>query len=104
MQFKSVSRVTSMKPSKGEFEGRPYDSTKVFVETGVASDSEGFGYVTVSYNWGLSDNYHDFVRSTGINKPFDAEITWENIVAGNGSKLVLVDLKPVTAPQTQPKA
>lgn len=101
MQFKSQSRVSSIQPSKGEYEGRPYDSTKVFVETPLSADALGWGHVTVQYNWGLSDNYDAFMKKYGNDKPFDAEITWENISKGTTSKLVLLDVKPI---QTQAKA
>lgn len=97
MQFKSIARVTAMKASKGTIEEtkQSFDSTKVYIETGMSDAIDAFGHATIAYNWGLSDNYHNFVKEYGINKPFDAEITFENITNGGTSKLVLVDLKPV---------
>ncbi len=102
MQFKTQSIVKAMKPSKGTLEnGRPYDSTKVYIETEFSSDAEGFGSPSIEYNWGLSDNYHDFVQKHRINDSFNAEVTWENQTTGKTSKLVVLDVKPL---QAQPKA
>lgn len=101
MQFKTQSVIKSMKPSKGTLEnGRPYDSTKVYIETEFSSDAEGWGNPSIQYNWGLSDNYHDFMRTYGINKEFVGEVTWENQTTGNNSKLVVIDVKP-NPPQTK---
>ena len=103
MQFKSQAAVKAMKPSKGVIEEskQAYDSTKVYIETQFSTGTEGFGSPSIEYNWGTSDNYHAFVSKYGIDKPFDAEITWENQTTGKTSKLVVIDVKPV---QTQPKA
>ena len=96
MQFKSQAQVKAMKPSKGEMEnGRKYDSTKVYIETEFNSDAEGFGKPSIEYNWGLSDNYYEFVQNTGIREPFDAEITWENQTTGKNARLVVIDVKPI---------
>lgn len=96
MQFKSQSVIKAMKPSKGVIEdtGRPYDSTKVYIETQFSSDAEGWGNPSIQYNWGTSDNYHDFIRKYGIEKEFVGEVTWENQTTGNNSKLVVIDVKP----------
>ena len=95
MQFKTQSIVKAMKPSKGVMEnGRSYDSTKVYIETEFSSDAEGWGNPSIQYNWGTSDNYHDFMRTYGITKEFTGEVTWENQTTGNNSKLVVIDVKP----------
>ncbi|MFK3866864.1 hypothetical protein ACI2IV_00060 [Psychrobacter faecalis] len=96
MQFKTQSVIKAMKPSKGVIEdtGRPYDSTKVYIETQFSSDAEGWGNPSIQYNWGTSDNYHDFMRTYGITKEFTGEVTWENQTTGNNSKLVVIDVKP----------
>lgn len=108
MQFKSLSKVSFMTPSVGVFINEdkkeiPYDSTKVHIQTALSEGSEGFGTPYVEYKWGLSDNYHDFVKKYGELGEFQGEITWQNVSTGKSSKLVVVDVKPVTAPQTQPK-
>lgn len=97
MQFKSQSKVAAMKPSKGIIEEskQSYDSTKVYIETAFSSGTEGFGTPSIEYNWGTSDNYHEFVAKFGIKKPFDAEITWENQTTGKTSRLVVIDVKPL---------
>lgn len=102
MQFKTQSIVKAMKPSKGTMEnGRSYDSTKVYIETEFSSDAEGFGNPSIEYNWGLSDNYHDFVQKHRIKEAFNAEVTWENQTTGKASKLVVLDVKPIQSQQAK---
>lgn len=103
MQFKSQAKVAAMKPSKGIIEEskQSYDSTKVYIETEFSKGVDGFGKPSIEYNWGTSDNYHDFVVKYGIDKPFDAEITWENQTTGKTSKLVVVDVRPVQQPSAK---
>lgn len=106
MQFKSQSKVSYMTLGKDTFTDNngkevPYDFTKVHIQTDLADDVEAIGKPYIEYKWGLSDNYHEFVRKYGKIGSFEAEITWQNISTGKSSKLVVVDVKPI---QTQAKA
>lgn len=101
MQMQSITIVRAMYPSKGILEnGRAYDSTKVHIDTPLKSDKEGFGVPSPQYNWGTSQNYHDFVaKNPNIlkeNKEFEATITWELETGGKTGGFVVVDIVPTT--------
>ena len=50
--------ITGAKSSKGEMEGRPYDSTKIYVQVRMdPSKGNMVGSATEEYSWGLSDNF-----------------------------------------------
>lgn len=98
MQFKNEVTVTAMKPSKGEYEGKPYDSTRVYIKTGFDDNAEGFGKPSIEYKWGLSQNYYDFINKynhlTKLDE-FQAIAMWENVVVGKSSQLLLLNIEPI---------
>lgn len=96
--------ITGAKRSKGEMEGRPYDSTKIYVQTKMNSDNgEMVGFATTEYSWGLSDN---FEKLRAHKFPMQADIDMDIITSGKGSKIVVLGVTPVSvqAPQIQSKA
>lgn len=93
MRFDSEVRVTGAKMFKGEVEGEKYDSTTVFIETGL-DESKGTakGAATSSFQWGDSQN---FERIKGLPFPVMCMVTFELTTNGKGgTKQILVDLKP----------
>ncbi|XID75134.1 hypothetical protein ACF3NA_00760 [Alkanindiges sp. WGS2144] len=93
MQFKSDVVVTGAKRSKGEIEGKPYDSTKVYVKTGMdTSKGDAVGFAGSEYAWGLSDN---FLKIASLKYPFQAQATFEMVTNGKSQKTILIDLQPV---------
>ena len=45
--------ITGAKSSKGEYEGRAFDSTKIYCQTKMNSEGgEMVGFATSEYNWG----------------------------------------------------
>ena len=57
MQFKSQIVVLGAKASKGEFNGRPFDSTTVYYQADL-QDGENFaGQVGAEIKWGTSFNF-----------------------------------------------
>lgn len=93
MRFDSEARVTGAKYFKGEVEGEKYDSTTVFVETGL-DESKGTakGSATSAFAWGDSQN---FEKIKNLPFPIVAMVTFELTTNGKGgTKQILVDLKP----------
>lgn len=88
MKFQTEVTVTGMKPSKGDFEGTSYDSTKVYVETEL---SPGKGSATVEYTFGKSDEYAKFEH---LPFPFVAVADMEIVTSGKAQKTVITGLKP----------
>jgi len=94
MKFTSQIKVLGMKASKGTLEnGNTYDSTKVYVETGL-DDSKGNakGFSAVEYSLGSSDEYNKYKH---LPFPFIAEATLEIVTTGKVQKTQLADLKPL---------
>ena len=89
--------VTAFKASKGEMNGKPYDSTKVYVETGMLAGERSKGIVSTEYTWGLSSNY-DLIEK--LEPPFKAKAILQVVNNGRDSKTILVDLVPE---KVQPK-
>lgn len=99
MQMQSDVVVTASWPSQGDFNGKPYDSTKVHIETRLAKGQRSKGIVTTEYTWGLSSN---FDKIEHIDHPFKAKAVFEQVSNGRESKTILVDLIPEKA-QVAPK-
>lgn len=94
MQFTSNVIVTGCKRSKGEMEGKPYDSTKVYMQTSLdTTKGDAVGSAGSEYAWGLSDN---FSKIASIKYPFAALATFEMVTNGKTQKTILIDLKPDT--------
>lgn len=98
--MQTLTTVRAMYPSKGVLDnGKPYDSTKVHIDTELSSDKEGFGIPSPVYNWGTSQNYHDFVAKYPQvcrgNKPFEATITWSLQTTGKTGGFVVVGIEPI---------
>lgn len=94
MQFTSDVVVTAYKASKGDFNGKPFDSTKVYVETQMQSGERSRGIVPTEYTWGQSNNYD---RIEHIEPPFKAKGIFMQVNNGRDSKTILVDLIPEKA-------
>lgn len=85
--------ITGAKRSKGEMEGRPYDSTKIYVQTKMNSDSgEMVGFAGAEYNWGLSDN---FEKIKTLKFPMQANIEMEIVTSGKNTKMIVTDVQPI---------
>lgn len=95
MQFSSTVTVTGAKRSKGEYEGTSYDSTKIYVQTGMdTSKGDAAGFAGSEYTWGMSDN---FQKIASLKYPFNATATFEIVTNGKAQKTILIDLKPEAA-------
>jgi hypothetical protein len=92
-RFNQPVTITGVKRSKGEFEGRAFDSTKVYCETEVdESKGDTLGAMTVSHVWGTSDNFALFLPFKG-KFPIKAEAVMEVVATAKGAQINLVDIK-----------
>lgn len=98
MLLKSDVVVTAFKASKGEMEGKPYDSTKVYIETGMQAGERSKGTVSTEYTWGTSANY-DLIEKLDV--PFKAQAVMQQVSNGRTSKVILIDLIPEKSPVAQ---
>ena len=87
--------ITGAKSSKGEMEGRPYDSTKIYVQTRMdPSKGTMVGTATEEYAWGLSDN---FQKLKDLKFPIIANVEFEQVTSGRSSKTIIMDLQLIPA-------
>lgn len=88
--------IVGAKKSKGEFEGRPFDSTKVYVHADLRNDKDqGRGVSTVEYAWGESGN---FDKISHLPFPFEAEVDLVMVTSGKGTSALTIEaLRPVKA-------
>lgn len=82
--------ITGAKPSKGEMEGRSYDSTKIYIQTKM--DSNGRGFATSEYNWGDSTN---FDKIKDLQYPFSANVSLEMVTSGKTTRMIVTDVQPI---------
>ncbi|MDR8236486.1 hypothetical protein FPK75_25090, partial [Acinetobacter baumannii] len=57
MQFKTTITVLGAKSSKGEFNGKPYDSTTIFFQAELQDGDNFVGQVGEQIRWGTSANF-----------------------------------------------
>lgn len=87
--------ITGAKSSKGEMEGRPYDSTKIYVQTRMdPSKGTMVGTATEEYTWGLSDN---FEKLKDLKFPLQASVDFEQVTSGNRVKIIVMDVQLLPA-------
>ena len=101
MRFNSQAVLTGIKSSKGQIEGRGYDSTTfhISVDLGANSSGDSIGVVTRPFKCGTSEEFKKWQHlkaswpATGI--PVVCEF---DVVAGadQSSKLTLLAIKPAT--------
>lgn len=85
--------ITGAKSSKGEYEGRSYDSTKIYVQTKMNEQAgEMVGFATSEYNWGASSNFN---KLKDLDFPLKAKVEMEIVTSGKNSKMVVVDVHPI---------
>ena len=98
MLLKSNVIVRGARPSKGDYNGRAYDSTKVFAQSELQEGENFAGFVSTEYSWGTSFN---FERIKGIEYPSKAKAVMQIVSNGKDSKTIMLDLIPE---KTAPKA
>ena len=91
MQFETTIVVLGAKASKGEYNGRPFDSTKIFAQAELQEGENFAGFVSTDYTWGTSFN---FERIKGLDFPFSAKAKMQVVSNGKTSTTVMLDLVP----------
>ncbi|AXY56197.1 hypothetical protein CDG60_06185 [Acinetobacter chinensis] len=99
MQFKSTMVVLGAKSSKGEFQGRPYDSTVIFYKADLQAGDNFVGEVGEQIKWGTSAN---FEKIKSLDFPLVADVTMEQVSNGKTSALILLDLLPQKSASPKP--
>ncbi|MCO8103924.1 hypothetical protein FK538_06900 [Acinetobacter indicus] len=91
MQFETTVIVLGAKASKGEYNGRPFDSTKVFYQSDLQEGENFAGFVSTEVTWGTSFN---FERIKNLEFPFSAKAKMQSVSNGKDSKIIMLDLVP----------
>lgn len=92
MQFKTQLVVLGAKSSKGEYNGRPFDSTTVFYQAQLQEGENFAGQVGADYKWGTSAN---FEKIKNQKFPFTADCVLEQFSNGKTTVIILKELTPV---------
>ncbi|VXA58398.1 conserved hypothetical protein [Acinetobacter proteolyticus] len=95
MQFKTQLVVLGAKSSKGEFNGRPFDSTTVFYQAELQEGENFAGQVGADFKWGTSAN---FEKIKNHKFPFMADCVLEQVSNGKTTVTILKELTPVAQP------
>ena len=96
MRYESQILVLGAKSSKGQFDGKPYDSTTIFYQADLQKGENFVGHVGTDVKWGLSAN---FEKIKNLKYPFTAEGTFQQVSNGRNTVTILEDLVPVAAPK-----
>jgi hypothetical protein len=93
MKFQTEMTVVGMKSSKGEFEGKGYDSTKLYALIDMdASKGTAKGQACAEYTFGDSTEFEKFKH---LPFPFKALADVEMVTNGRTQKTVVVGIKPI---------
>ena len=95
MLFKTQMFVLGAKSSKGEYNGRPYDSTTIFFHADLQDGDNFVGQVGEQIKWGTSAN---FEKIKHLEFPLQAEATLEQVSNGKCMVTILKDLGPTKKP------
>ncbi len=95
MLFKTEMIVLGAKSSKGEYNGRPFDSTTVFFKADLQEGDNFVGEVGEQMKWGASAN---FEKIKGYEFPLIAEATLEQVSNGKSMTTIIKDLVPKSTP------
>ena len=93
MKFVTDITVVGMKSSKGEFEGKAFDSTKVYALIDLdISKGTAKGQAVAEYTFGDSTEFDKFKH---LPFPFKAAADVEIVSNGKTQKTVVMGIKPV---------
>lgn len=93
--MKMIATVRGMKRSQGMTEqGKPYDSTKLYIDIPFAESSDMCGSATQEFTYGTYANYEKLLLA-GARTPFKAEIDFDFQTNGKTVKQVVVNVVPI---------
>ena len=101
MRMQSESTLFGIKQSKGDYEGRGFDSTTFHLDADIATNGSGeaIGISTRPFKFGKSDEF-DKWKHLGKSLPLRVVCTFDVVAASdNQTKLTLVDIKPMERAQ-----
>ncbi|MCU4414264.1 hypothetical protein KTH71_09465 [Acinetobacter sp. WU_MDCI_Axc73] len=101
MLFKTDMIVLGAKSSKGEYNGRPFDSTTVFFKADLQEGDNFAGEVGEQMKWGTSAN---FDKIKDLEFPIVAEATLEQVSNGKSMTTIIKDLVPKSSPADNKKS
>lgn len=96
MNFQSDVVVHGAKASQGDFNGKPFNSCKVYIATEMQAGERSTGIATTEYTWGLSTNFESIEN---LSYPFKAKATMQVVTNGRDTRTILIDLVPEKASQ-----
>lgn len=105
MQFKSEVIVHGVKESQGSIDGRAFSSTVFHCEVDLAENSAGrsIGRATRPFKLGDAKEFDKWAH-LGAALPIKAVATFEMAAAAqDGTKMVLVDIRPLEQAKPAPK-
>lgn len=91
MLFKTTMVVLGAKSSKGEYNGRLFDSTTLFYKADLQDGDNFVGEVGEQIKWGTSAN---FEKIKHLDFPLIAEATLEQVSNGKTMLTIVKDLVP----------
>lgn len=100
MLFKTDMIVLGAKSSKGEYNGRPFDSTTVFFKADLQEGDNFAGEVGEQMKWGASAN---FDKIKDLEFPIVVEATLEQVSNGKSMTTIIKDLVPKSSPTDNKK-
>lgn len=95
MEFKSTIVVVGAKSSKGDYQGKPYDNTKLFYQTDLQEGENFAGSVSAEIRWGEASN---FQKIKDLSYPFIADVTMKQVSNGKDQSMIILDLVPQKQP------
>lgn len=93
MKFTTQAVVVGAKAFRDTVEGKPYDSTTLFVQMELDErNGNAKGYAVNEMKWGVSDNFHAIKHNEF---PIQCELEIELVTSGKAQKQVVVACKPI---------
>ncbi len=98
MKFQALIEVVGMKGNKGTYEGKDFDSSKIYALVDLdGSKGTAKGKAVAEYNFGLAEEFDKFKH---LDFPIMCDATLEIVTNGRASRTQVVDLKPVSLRKT----
>lgn len=91
MEYPATITVLGAKSSKGDFNGRPYDSTTIFYQAKLQDGENFVGQIGEQIRWGTSAN---FEKIKGLKFPLVANVLMEQVSNGKTVITIMKDLVP----------
>lgn len=104
MRFTTQAVVVGAKAFRDQVEGKPYDTTTLYVQMELDSrNGNAKGFAVNEMKWGTSDNFHSIKHNEF---PLQCELEIELVTTGKAHKQVVLGCRPLArvAPVAASKA